>query len=109
MARSTGPGKNSLIVLEIMPTTSPAEGPSQVINDIRDGAIQFDGAGGAAVTGAVQVQISIGGDEWIDDGAVVNTWPARRELTKYATHVRLKTTVNISAGAPQALLGGFRD
>lgn len=108
MARHTGPDAAQIPTLEVKATTSPANGAPFIVADMRNVSVFFDGGGGG-VTGTVQLQGSIGGVEYVDVGTAVSTWPAVRELTGYFTHLRCKTTVNISAGTPVVRIGGFRD
>ncbi len=80
----------------------PIEGQKQTV-------LWIDAAGDATpLTGVVQLQGSIGGFEWKDEGSAINAYPAYYLLTKLYTHLRIKTTTLFGAGeTPQALLYAF--
>ncbi len=108
MGRYTGPTMDKIPTLPIE-TADDAVGASQVVANMRNVVVQFDGDGGTAVTGAVQLQGSIGGVEYVDIGSEISTWPSILEVAQYFTHLRVKTTTTISAGTPVARIGGFYD
>ncbi len=116
--RHTGPTLDKIPELAIVATTSTDAGYGAGIGapmlcaDMRGKALWLDGKGAGTVTGAVQPQGTVGGDEWIDIGSPISTWPSFTLLSSNRTTelpftaVRLKTSTNFSAGTPRALLCG---
>jgi hypothetical protein len=66
------------------------------------------------VIGAVQLQGSVAGDEYVNIGSPISTWPSFTDIDsggtihKY-THFRLQISTAITAGVPRALLVGDWD
>jgi hypothetical protein len=111
MGRHTGPNPDKIPEIDIK-TTVASPGPYGTGRDVsamRDITVMFDSDGNTTVVGEVQLQGSVGNVEYVDIGPAISVWPSVVQVDQYFTHLRCKTTVDISAGTPKARVGGFYD